>query len=114
MDVQMPEMDGLEATRSIIARCGTDRPRIVALTADAMQDDRERCLSAGMDDYLTKPIRPAELAQALERAAQPATTTLEPGALDRLLETAGGDIEFVAVLLETFADEAPALLDELR
>ena len=65
----MPEMDGLEATRRIIERHGDERrPRIVALTADAMQDDRERCLAAGMDDYLTKPIRPAELAEALERA----------------------------------------------
>jgi signal transduction histidine kinase/DNA-binding response OmpR family regulator len=70
MDVQMPEMDGLEATRRIVKRHGTDRPRIVALTADAMQDDRERCLAAGMDDYLTKPIRPNELAEALERAAE--------------------------------------------
>jgi CheY-like chemotaxis protein len=47
MDVQMPEMDGLEATRRIIAGHGSDRPRIVALTADAMHDDRERCLAAG-------------------------------------------------------------------
>jgi CheY-like chemotaxis protein/HPt (histidine-containing phosphotransfer) domain-containing protein len=114
MDVQMPEMDGLEATRCIIERCGEDRPRIVALTADAMQDDRERCLAAGMDDYLTKPIRSAELAKALERAARPPATTLEPGALDRLMETTGGDPEFVAILLETFADEAPAILEELR
>jgi len=69
MDVQMPEMDGLEATRRIIEGCGDERPRIVALTADAMQEDRDRCLAAGMDDYLSKPIRPAELTAALERAA---------------------------------------------
>jgi CheY-like chemotaxis protein/HPt (histidine-containing phosphotransfer) domain-containing protein len=114
MDVQMPEMDGLEATRRIIELHGDARPRIVALTADAMQDDRERCLAAGMDDYLTKPIRPAELAEALERSAQPPASVLEPGVLDRLLETTGGDPEFVGVLLETFAEEAPALLEELR
>ena len=119
MDVQMPEMDGLEATRRIIELHGNDRPRIVALTADAMQDDRERCLAAGMDEYLTKPIRPAELADALERAAQPRApgpeaAVLEPGVLDRLLETTGGDPEFVVVLLETFAEEAPAMLGELR
>jgi signal transduction histidine kinase/DNA-binding response OmpR family regulator/HPt (histidine-containing phosphotransfer) domain-containing protein len=117
MDVQMPEMDGLEATRRIIELHGAARPQIVALTADAMADDRERCLAAGMDDYLTKPIRPAELAEAIERAAQPprpVTPVLEPGVLDRLLETTGGDPEFVVVLLETFAEEAPALLDELR
>jgi CheY-like chemotaxis protein/HPt (histidine-containing phosphotransfer) domain-containing protein len=114
MDVQMPEMDGLEATKRIIERHGPDRPRIVALTADAMQDDRERCLAAGMDDYLAKPIRPAELAEALERAAQPAEGPLDPDALDRLMETAGGDPEFVGVLLDSFNDDAPAILEELR
>jgi signal transduction histidine kinase/DNA-binding response OmpR family regulator len=114
MDVQMPEMDGLEATRQIVARQGPNRPRIAALTADAMQDDRDRCLAAGMDDYLTKPIRPAELVEALERAAAPAPAALEPDALDRLLETAGGDQEFVVVLLDTFADDAATLLEELR
>jgi signal transduction histidine kinase/CheY-like chemotaxis protein len=66
MDVQMPEMDGLEATRRIVTRWSADqRPRIVAMTANAMQGDREECLAAGMDDYITKPIRVAALQQAL-------------------------------------------------
>jgi signal transduction histidine kinase/DNA-binding response OmpR family regulator len=65
MDVQMPEMDGLAATRQIVQRWGGDRPRIVAMTANAMQGDREACLAAGMDDYLTKPIRVDALSQAL-------------------------------------------------
>ena len=69
MDVQMPELDGLEATRQIVARWAPgDRPTIVAMTANAMDGDREMCLAAGMDDYLSKPIRPAELAAALSRA----------------------------------------------
>jgi CheY-like chemotaxis protein len=65
MDVQMPEMDGLEASRRIVQRWPDDRPRIVAMTANAMQGDREACLAAGMDDYVTKPIRVDALIQAL-------------------------------------------------
>jgi CheY-like chemotaxis protein len=66
MDVQMPEMDGLEASRRITAKWSADqRPRIVAMTANAMQGDREMCLTAGMDDYLTKPIRVERLVEAL-------------------------------------------------
>ncbi len=91
MDVQMPEMDGLEATRTIIEQHGPARPRIVAVTADAMQDDRKRCLDAGMDDYITKPIRPAELAEALERATPRPATAIDREALERLMETTGGD-----------------------
>jgi len=66
MDVQMPEMDGLEATRRITAQWrAQDRPRIVAMTANAMQGDREACLAAGMDDYVVKPIRVDALVAAL-------------------------------------------------
>ena len=68
MDVQMPEMDGLEATRQIVARWPAgERPRIVAMTANATQADREACIAAGMDDYLTKPIRVEELIASLAR-----------------------------------------------
>jgi CheY-like chemotaxis protein len=65
MDVQMPEMDGLEASRRIVARWADTRPRIVAMTANAMQGDREVCIAAGMDDYVTKPVRVDALVQAL-------------------------------------------------
>jgi len=68
MDVQMPEMDGLEASRQICSRWPRGkRPRIVAMTANAMQGDRERCLEAGMDDYVSKPVRVGELVNALNR-----------------------------------------------
>jgi CheY-like chemotaxis protein len=68
MDVQMPEMDGLEATRQIVAKWTQQRPRIIGLTANALEGDRELCLAAGMDDYISKPIRVEELADALERS----------------------------------------------
>ena len=70
MDVQMPEMDGLEATRRLL-KLRPDpahRPWIIALTANAMQGDREMCLEAGMDDYISKPIKRVELLAAIERA----------------------------------------------
>jgi PAS domain S-box-containing protein len=68
MDVQMPELDGFEASREINRRWpGERRPRIVAMTANAMQGDRELCEAAGMDDYVAKPIRVEELVAALER-----------------------------------------------
>ncbi len=69
MDVQMPEMDGLEASRRITSKWkAQERPRIIAMTANAMQGDREDCLAAGMDDYVTKPIRVAQLVDALTQA----------------------------------------------
>ena len=70
MDVQMPEMDGLQATRSILARYeAAARPYIIGLTANATVEDRQRALNAGMDDYLSKPVRPQDLADALADAA---------------------------------------------
>jgi CheY-like chemotaxis protein/HPt (histidine-containing phosphotransfer) domain-containing protein len=75
MDVQMPEMDGLEATRSLRREFSDDRqPRVVAMTANAMQGDRELCLAAGMDDYVSKPIRIEELVEALSKS-QPLATS---------------------------------------
>jgi signal transduction histidine kinase/DNA-binding response OmpR family regulator/HPt (histidine-containing phosphotransfer) domain-containing protein len=132
MDVQMPEMDGLEATRQIIKRWGEERPRIVAMTADAMQGDRERCLEAGMDEYLTKPIRTAELVGALQRAstaqrgesaASPDGSSedggsiepiVDPDVLTRLVQSMGGDPEFVAELLDEFTADTPKMLADAR
>ena len=71
MDVQMPEMDGLEATRRIIDEHPDTRPRIIAMTANAMQGDRDMCLNAGMDDYIAKPIRVDRLTEALLNVPSP-------------------------------------------
>jgi CheY-like chemotaxis protein len=65
MDIQMPEMDGLDATRSIRKLSSLKQPRIIAMTANAMQGDREMCIAAGMEDYISKPIRVNELMDAL-------------------------------------------------
>ena len=72
MDVQMPEMDGLEATRTIRRKqqADTTRPYIIAMTAAAMQLDREQCLAAGMDDYIAKPARLEDIVEALRRMVQ--------------------------------------------
>jgi CheY-like chemotaxis protein len=68
MDVQMPEMDGLEASRRIMSEFDAlKRPRLVALTANVLQGDRQKCLEAGMDDYLAKPLDPVHLRDALMR-----------------------------------------------
>jgi PAS domain S-box-containing protein len=75
MDVQMPELDGFEASREINRRWPVDRrPRIVAMTANAMRGDRELCTAAGMDDYVAKPVRIEELVAALERTPRRAET----------------------------------------
>src|SRR6266478_5181025 len=81
MDVQMPELDGLEATRRIRQRQQGPSPHphfhpaltIIAMTANAMQGDREKCLQAGMNDYIPKPVRPEALQAAIERFGAAAT-----------------------------------------
>jgi PAS domain S-box-containing protein len=112
MDVQMPEMDGLEASRLIHENWPAEQcPCIVAMTANAMQGDREECLAAGMHDYLTKPIQVTALQEALERAGQRAkkrTLPLEnPVAVAHLPEGAEREVEDAPVL-------DPAVLSELR
>jgi CheY-like chemotaxis protein len=79
MDLQMPEMDGLEASRQIRRRLSPDRqPKIVALTANAMQGDRERCLQAGMDDYISKPVKLHEIEAAIRRLFAKSESPVSP------------------------------------
>jgi CheY-like chemotaxis protein len=160
MDMQMPEMDGLEATRRIRRELPASRqPHIIAMTANAMQGDREACLAAGMNDYVSKPIRVEELVGALStsrplesgpgarsqehdaggdgsssaaappaaeareiapvepdhRGAGPAAdaAVLEPKALEALLATLGGEFANLRIIIDSFLEEAPGLLDEL-
>ena len=123
MDVQMPVMDGFEAIRAIRATervTGAHIP-IVALTAHAMKGDRERCLAAGADEYVAKPIRIGELLQAMERASKgqtPAPAQLPETAvcaldLDAALDRVDGDRSLLDDLLRLFAEEGPRNLSAL-
>ena len=124
MDVQMPEMDGLEAARQIVQRWPGDRPRMVAMTANAMQGDRDQCLRAGMDDYISKPIRIEELTRILRRSAVPAPSPAPalpapPAAVDLSVlrdfaaTVGGGNPEFLAEIILSYLDSTDQLLTNL-
>jgi two-component system sensor histidine kinase/response regulator len=126
MDVQMPEMDGLTAAAAIRAKEGADSRRvpIIAMTAHAMKGDRERCLAAGMDDYLAKPIQARHLRAAVERysrlptrmpLAEATTAAPPPDALDvkRALEFVG-DVRLLQELAEMFLKDCPLLMQNVR
>jgi signal transduction histidine kinase/response regulator RpfG family c-di-GMP phosphodiesterase len=122
MDVQMPEMDGLEATRNIVENWPADRrPRIIAMTANVLKGDREKCLEAGMDDYIGKPIHIEEIQDALEhwgalRLGQQPDQAREI-ARKRIAEPAAAqlilDMNVIGEIRDTFAGKHPNLLKEL-
>jgi CheY-like chemotaxis protein len=144
MDMQMPEMDGIEATREICRLWSAgSRPHIIAMTANVTKEDREACFDAGMDDFLSKPIRVEELVSALRRsrpASGPKQNADQPGisvglsgsavsetvpqeltgsvldqaALDILLALVDGDQELLGELIDSFLEETPQLLAKLR
>jgi PAS domain S-box-containing protein len=112
MDVQMPEMDGLDATRAIRRGEGGTNPRvpIVAMTAHAMAGDRERCLEAGMDDYVSKPINPTALYEAMARVLEGSgEEASRMSVFDRstALHHVGGDAEILGQLVGMFLEQGP-------
>jgi len=113
MDCQMPEMDGYEAAALIRARKQFRDLPIIAMTASAMAGDRERCLAAGMNDYLTKPFGLAELAQALLRVAG-RTAVLDPRVLADVRAISPSNPGFVRELIALFLEEAPLRTGALR
>ncbi|AKG24619.1 hypothetical protein IJ00_12965 [Calothrix sp. 336/3] len=131
MDVRMPKMDGLEATQKIRQElASSDRPWIIALTANAMFNDRETCLAAGMNDYLAKPIRIPELVAALKNV--PLTTKeenhpnpsyrpdcVDMNTLDELLQIAkfnssGNPESFVIEVIDTYLEDGTSLLANMH
>jgi CheY-like chemotaxis protein/HPt (histidine-containing phosphotransfer) domain-containing protein len=137
MDIQMPEMDGLEASRQIGRMdLGSRRPQIVALTANALMEDREECRAAGMDDHLSKPVQVKELQHVLERcgrlaqdrartagrdeprptaAEPPAAPVIDPAVLETLRQMGtGAGVDVIGDLLQLFRADGQSLVAAIR
>jgi CheY-like chemotaxis protein len=144
LDVQMPKMDGLAVARYVCQKWPQEqRPYMIAVTANAMQDDREECLNAGMDDYIVKPVRVEELISAIHKhrpgpnetraAAAPAfitteerslpnttstpsmLTSIDSQVLARFREALGENSQqLLATIIDTYLDDTPVLLATMR
>lgn len=131
MDMQMPEMDGLEATRAIRSDAAFVDLPIIAMTANVMQGDKDSCLAAGMNDYLSKPISPAKFHETLKKwllvlgDAPTSAHSVESDVIDALaglvgievaqvLERVNGDAQVLRELLDEFALEYTALMDKVQ
>jgi signal transduction histidine kinase/HPt (histidine-containing phosphotransfer) domain-containing protein len=124
LDVQMPEMDGLETSTRIARRWPPEqRPRIIAMTGNALLGDREKCLAAGMDDYISKPIRITEMQAAIERWGPSRNGSKSPAPQDLLDQNTIAElrvmpptqgVSMLRELIDLFLDAAPARMEQLR
>ena len=115
MDIQMPDMDGLEATRQIRKHfTGARRPWIIAMTANAMDSDRKNCFEAGMDGYLSKPVRIEALEAELTRSSENIGQAVDFSVLAKFGEMTGSGSDAVRELVEIFSEETPQTLQQIR
>ncbi|NEO28476.1 MAG: response regulator [Kamptonema sp. SIO4C4] len=128
MDVQMPEMDGIEATRHIRQQKHWDAVTIIAMTANAMQGDREACLAVGMNDYISKPIRIQTLTETLQRCFMSSTPKSDPqtqetanppvldtATFDELKMMAGEDAPVLILdLIDSYLEDSPTFLQGIE
>ncbi|MBT8195939.1 MAG: PAS domain S-box protein, partial [Bacteroidia bacterium] len=129
MDIQMPNKDGLETTYEIInSKTFKHKPRIIAMTAFALQGDKEKCIEAGMVDYISKPIRIEEIqdsirkwgtkpeeTEVMEEQLNPETQTIDNDAIERLKEISKSvDPNFLSSVINMFLDQSPTIITEIN